>query len=596
MISLVNGSLTVNQAPLTITANNASRTYGSSNPAFTASYNGLVAGDTSSVVSGLSLATGATTGSSIGSYAITALGATAANYAVTLANGTLAVTPASLTITAANASRTYGASNPIFTATYGGLVNGDTSSVVTSLNLTTPATTGTSVGSYAINGTGALAANYNITYVAGTLTIGQAPLTITADNSSRLYGSTNSAFTASYSGLTAGDTSNVVSGLTLSTSATTASTVGTYGIAAANALASNYTIAYVGGTLTVAPAPLTITANNASRLYTDSDPTFTASYSGLVLGQTSSVVSGLQITANDPGNAAIGTNWTITPSGATAANYTISYGTGNLFVGKAYLTITPVDSSRLYGATNPTIIANYTGLQTGDTVSGITYSTAAGITSGVGQYQVTAANATATNYIILYDPGILNVVPAPLTIAANSATRAQNKADPAFTASFNGLVAGDSAAVLHGLSFLSSDQPNSGAGQYTITPYGVVDPNYTITYLAGVLTITPGAQLSSPSSANLAVTNASRAVGSTILAQAVNSQIFDTPISASTFGGMHDATSESQTSPPVLMQGFLAANSQYLLGNHDTVDQNDQALCLKGATGGCSAPLMLHGF
>ena len=41
----VNGTLTVNKATLTATADNASRTYGDSNPALTVSYSGFRNGD-----------------------------------------------------------------------------------------------------------------------------------------------------------------------------------------------------------------------------------------------------------------------------------------------------------------------------------------------------------------------------------------------------------------------------------------------------------------------------------------------------------------------------------------------------------------------
>jgi hypothetical protein len=44
---------------------------------------------------------------------------------------------------------------------------------------------------------------------------------------------------------------------------------------------SDYTISYAPGTLSVTPAVLTITANNASRIYGVANPTFTASYVAL---------------------------------------------------------------------------------------------------------------------------------------------------------------------------------------------------------------------------------------------------------------------------------------------------------------------------
>ena len=87
----------VNKASLTVTANDASRSYGTANPAFTSTITGFVNGDTqASVVTGSpSLTTTATTVSPPGTYPITAaLGtlATNNNYIFAFVNGTLAVT------------------------------------------------------------------------------------------------------------------------------------------------------------------------------------------------------------------------------------------------------------------------------------------------------------------------------------------------------------------------------------------------------------------------------------------------------------------------------------------------------------------------
>jgi hypothetical protein len=87
----------VNQAPLTVTANNTSRAVGAANPAFTASYSGFVNGDTAAVLGGApSLTTTATTSSAAGLYPITVSQGTltAANYSFVFVNGTLSVVAA----------------------------------------------------------------------------------------------------------------------------------------------------------------------------------------------------------------------------------------------------------------------------------------------------------------------------------------------------------------------------------------------------------------------------------------------------------------------------------------------------------------------
>jgi RHS repeat-associated protein len=369
-ITRTNGSYHIDRVPLTITANNATRPYGAANPALTYGVTGLVNGDTASVVTGVSVATMATASSGVGGYAITASGGNAANYTLSYAPGTLTVTAAGLTITASNASKTYGAANPALTYTVSGLVNGDTAGVVSGVTETTTATASSPVGSYAIAVSGGTAANYTLNHVAGTLTVGAASLTITANPASKTYGAPNPGFTASYSGWVNGDTPAVVSGLNLTTTATPGSGVGTYPITGSGASAANYTIHYAAGTLTVNPAPLTITANNATRTYGAANPAFSASYSGLVAGDTPAVVSGLSLTTTASAGSNVGT-YPITASGGSAANYTITHQNGTLTIDRAPLSVTAPSGAKTYdgtGATlgNPTVVGS---LVPGDIIS-----------------------------------------------------------------------------------------------------------------------------------------------------------------------------------------------------------------------------------
>ena len=94
--------LTVNQAPLAVTAGNASRSYGSPNPAFSATYSGFVNGDNQSILSGTpSFTTPAGPSSPVGTYTITvAQGSlSAANYSfASFTPGQLTIMQASPTI------------------------------------------------------------------------------------------------------------------------------------------------------------------------------------------------------------------------------------------------------------------------------------------------------------------------------------------------------------------------------------------------------------------------------------------------------------------------------------------------------------------
>src|SRR5205823_11943257 len=125
----------------------------------------------------------------------------------------------------------------------------------------------------------------------GTLTVGKATLTVTADGKSRVYGDANPAFTASFSGFKNGETmatGGVTGSPTLTTTATQTSALTSYPITPAQGTlsASNYTFVFVNGTLAVNKATLTVTADNVSRAYGAANPALTASFTGFRNGET----------------------------------------------------------------------------------------------------------------------------------------------------------------------------------------------------------------------------------------------------------------------------------------------------------------------
>jgi len=336
-------SINVSQAQLTVAADDKSMTYGSSVPALTDPITGFVNGDDAVVVSGTpGLSTTATSFKQPGSYPIIVdvSGLTATNYSFVAKDGTLTVNPATLTITANSTSKTYGTlttfSGTAFTET--GLVtaNGDTITGVTETSTGAPAsaTVGTDpIVPSAATGTGL--SNYTIGYVNGTLTVNAAPLTITANNDSKTYGTlktfSSTAFTES--GLVNGDT---ITGVTeTSTGAPASATVGTYNIvpsAATGTGLSNYTIGYVNGTLTVNPATLTITANNAGMLQGTAVPPLSVSYNGFVNGDSpASLATQPTVTTAATPLSPAGT-YPIVAGGASSPNYAINHASGVLVV------------------------------------------------------------------------------------------------------------------------------------------------------------------------------------------------------------------------------------------------------------------------
>src|SRR5439155_20281409 len=109
--------------------------------------------------------------------------------------------------------------------------------------------TASGVGTYSTTASGAVAGgNYTISYANGSLTVTPAVLMVTADDKTKAYGTSNPALSVRYSGFVNGDTaSSLTTPPTVSTTATTASAVGTYPITASGAVGRSYYTNYYPG-------------------------------------------------------------------------------------------------------------------------------------------------------------------------------------------------------------------------------------------------------------------------------------------------------------------------------------------------------------
>lgn len=494
--------LTINKASLTIQADNLSMIYGDT-PQFSCQYEGFVNNETENVLTKLpTFSCSGTATSNVGNYTITPSGAEAENYTFAYKTGQLQISKRDLQVIPDNLSRLYGNTNPAFTLQYEGFVNGNTASNISTKPIATTTATQTSpVGNYEITCSGGNATNYNFVYGTGNLTINKAPLTVTPNNTSRLYGAENPAFTLSYSGFKNSETKTVIAEEPqVSCNATVISLVGQYPITASGGDAQNYSFIYSTGTLTINKAPLTIQADTISMIYGATVPQFTCKYEGFVNNETQAVLVQL------PGYSCSGTstsnvgNYVITPSQAIADNYTITYKNGLLQIEKRDLQVIPDNLSRLYGDYNPAFTFQYMGFVNSDTPSNIsikpTASTTAVTTSPVGSYPITCSGGSATNYnLICGTTGTLTVTKAPLTITANNASRYWGVENPTFSVNYSGFKNYENQSVLTELPQLSCSAVRlSPSGQYSIVVTGGTAPNYDITRVNGTLTVNKNPQ------------------------------------------------------------------------------------------------------
>ena len=278
--------------------------------------------------------------------------------AATSVQQTVTVNQAPLAITASSpAAINYGAPVPAITPSYVGFVKSENqwTGLTTRPTCSSTYSITSAPGTYPSSCTGAVGANYSITYPTGLVTVNQAPQTFTHwYNSSTIYGTPVVLSAVASSGLTI--TYSVVSGpgnITGGGTTLTPSGVGSIVVAANQAGNTNYAAAtQVTKTVTVYPAPLLITASSPSAIsFGTAVPSITASYGAFANGDTSASLSTLPscftpyTTSSHPGL------YSTICYGAVDPNYDIAYANGSFTVNKAAPSVTgwPTSSTITYG-------------------------------------------------------------------------------------------------------------------------------------------------------------------------------------------------------------------------------------------------------
>ena len=316
---------------------------------------------------------------------------------------TIAVSPV-LTVTANNANRTYGVANPAFTASYAGFVNGDNPSVLQgSLHFNTPATSGSSVGSYPIQVSGVSSTNYEIIFVNGQLTITKSNAAVSLGNLSAVYNGLGHA--ASAITVPAGLSVN----LTYAGSVNAPTNAGSYEV-----IGTISDINYAGAatnTLVIANSNAVVTLGNLNAIYNGAGHSASAS----------TVPVGLAVNFTYDGQTAAPTN-----AGSyevigkiSEANYA-GAATNMLVIAKSNAPITLGDLSQVYDGTARVVSAST--VPPGLTVN-LTYAGNASAPTNAGSYEVIGTindvnyTGAATNTLVVIDPS-----PIILSLTAASPT------------------------------------------------------------------------------------------------------------------------------------------------------------------------------
>jgi filamentous hemagglutinin family protein len=530
----IDGTWNVDKASLTITANSRNKTYGQTLNLGTTQFTPVGLQNMETIGSVTLTSAGAAGSATVAGspYAINTSNATGGtfnpnNYEITYsAAGLLTVDRANLTVRANNRSKTYGDNLNLGTTAFtrtGTLFNGNTLTNVTLVASGTPAgnLATADAGTYSItpsNAVGTGLDNYNITYVNGTLNVGRANLFITPTGQTKVYGDsfTFAGTEFNSSGLKNGDT---IASVTL-VSAGTAPTAnaGLYSITASNAVggtykASNYNTFYIPNLIgfTVTRAPLTVTIQNANKVYGDVK-TFNGTEFSVGAGQLKNSDTLTNVTILSAGQLALAPvdDYTIigtipVQGNINLLNYNITVNPGTLSVTPAPLTITANDQTKIYGNSFSFIGNEFVavGLKNNQSITSVNLSSAATAPTATvagSPYDIDISNAQGSgfnpnNYSITYVQGNFEVTQRALTITANNQNKIfgtnHNLGSTAFTTGSGvnqGLVNGD---TVTNVTLNSTGTPAAApVGNYPIVASNAVGSglnNYNITYTNGTL-------------------------------------------------------------------------------------------------------------
>ncbi|MBR4535346.1 MAG: hypothetical protein IKO62_01665, partial [Bacteroidales bacterium] len=411
-VTYVPANFTITRATATVTAEAKTKVYGAVDPSLTAVVSGMQNGDAVSVIQ---YTVNRTTGENVGTYTITPSGAAIqGNYNVTYVPANFTITRAMATVTAEAKTKVYGAAEPSFTTVVSGLQNGDAAGVI---QYTVSRTAGENVGTYTITPSGAATqGNYNVTYVAASMTISRATATVTAQSKTKVYGTADPELTAVVSGLRNGDAASVIQ---YAVSRTAGENAGTYTITpSGSATQGNYDVTYVDAvfTITKASVTVTVTGNTATLTYNGT----AQSVSGYELGiPADATLVASEITG--PASAvATGTNVGTYAMGlfanqfrANNDNYNVSFAItdGALTITRATAVVKADDVRKYRGEADPPLTVTITGLFGSDV---LTYSVSRRSGENPGTYTITPSGASRQgNYNVNYSTGIFTIEMPP---------------------------------------------------------------------------------------------------------------------------------------------------------------------------------------
>lgn len=434
------------------------------------------------------------------------------------------ITPALLSVTASNVSKTYdGIAYSGGSFTYNGFVNNETAATAPIIGtLAIGAAQGAKdAGSYAITPSGGSSANYSMVFVPGTLIIMPKNLIASfGSTSTKVYDGTTSASLVfdktTLSGfvgderITAnnGNVNGVYNSKNMGEATTVTATLSDGNFAAAsNTKLTNYTLQVEGVIKPKAAfvtAPSSLSRDYNGQAYNGED----MAYAGFVPDELADIKKIALGYGQAQGMKDVG-SYIISPAGSFSTNYAVTFVPGTFTITPKILTASFSSTpTRVYNGTRTASLVFDTntlrGLVAGESItpkasniSGVYNSKnvadASKVAIALNADNFEAGTGTKLTNYSLQDVAA-TITRARLTVTANPTRVYDGQAYDGSGLTYRDFVPGETeatVAVQGAFTYAGSAQAPKDAGRYAMTTTGLSAANYEVTYVPGILTITP---------------------------------------------------------------------------------------------------------
>ena len=476
-VTIENAVLKIVPRAATITVDNTAKAFGKADPKFTYKT------DISPLLEDINVTLTREEGESIGTYAINAEVEENPNYTFTVVPGTLTIAPKIVIVTIRDAKKTYGEEDPELNYTV--VDDRGRAYDASAIGLTVAREEGDDVGRYAIKATYNDDADYTVLVNEGVFTINPKTVKISIDNQMKFYGDDDPTLTYFVSD----GKGNTVKGseIGLNIAREEGEKVGRYTINATYNDDPNYNVTVNKGTLIILPKVVTVSIDDAEKVYGEEDPELTYTVTDAQGNPYDAEKIGLTVAREEGDNAG---QYAIKATYNDDTNYIVIVKNGTFTIKKIVVNVDIDDAEKTYGEEDPAFTYTVTDAQ-GESfdASVIELNVARHEGEDAGVYFIDASYNGDPNYAVYVNLGFFTIHKKVVNVVIDDAEKTYGDADPELT--FTATDADENPFDASVLRMSAVRAFGERVGEYTIYASYRLNPNYDVNVTRGTFTINP---------------------------------------------------------------------------------------------------------